>query len=247
MEHSLSRFPCVNGFTLKLIALITMTIDHATCVLSDFLPFFQENYFIFRGIGRIAFPIYCFLLVEGYFHTHSVRRYVGRLLLAFVLSELPFDLVFSGAFPDWSYQNVMLTLAIGLLTVYFVDNAKHLAAQIVQKEPAQSALQSLMIFAFAILGYLLAEFCATDYGGGGVVMILLFYLFRRRPAWLCVSVFVAMYFLFWWFEAIGILAMIPILLYNGEKGPCPGGKIGQWFFYLYYPLHLAVLAALFIL
>lgn len=247
MKNSLSRVQCVSGFALKLIALITMTIDHVTCVLSEIVPFFKENYFILRGIGRIAFPIYCFLLVEGYFHTHSVSRYMGRLLFAFVLSELPFDLVFSGTAWDWSYQNVMLTLAIGLLSVTLVDHAAFYANKIAHSKRTQNVLQSLMILLFGAFGYLLAELCATDYGGGGVVIILLFYLFRKHPAWLCLSVFIAMYALFWWFEAIGIIAMVPILLYNGKKGPCPGGKAGQWFFYLYYPLHLAVLSAVLIL
>lgn len=245
MREALSRIKCVDSFTLKMIALVTMTIDHTTYVLSEFYPFFAEHRMLLRGIGRIAFPIYCFLLVEGYFHTRNVKKYIGRLLLVFLLAEYPFDLALCSCVPDWEYQNVMLTLAIGLMAVALIDHAKGWAQKLTENRSAQIAFQLALSGAAIIGGIRLADLCATDYGGGGVVFILLFYLFRKHPIALTVSLYAAMYQLFWWFEAIGILAMIPILLYNGRQGAKPGGQLGKWFFYLYYPLHLLVLGLAF--
>ncbi|MCD8146488.1 MAG: conjugal transfer protein TraX [Clostridiales bacterium] len=253
MEAALQSRKCVNGFTLKLIALITMTIDHTAAVLVVSGPL----YWPMRIIGRIAFPIYCFLLVEGYFHTHSVRRYTLRLLIAAVVSDIPFDLAFADFWPSWYYQNVMLTLAIGLVTVWLVDHSRGWVLALWnrgQKAPAeaqegepptltggQAVLADLLILAFSVAGIWLAEVCWTDYAGGGVLLILLFYFFRKRPVVLCIAVLVELTVVFGGIEPYGAVALIPILLYNGQRGPNPGGKWGQWLFYAYYPLHLGVL------
>lgn len=239
METTSKSLKRVNGFTLKLIAVLTMTMDHTAAVLGC-----GPLYWPMRGIGRLAFPIYCFLLVEGYFHTHSVRKYTGRLLIAFVLSDIPFDLAFAYQWPSWQYQNVMLTLAIGLVTVYLVDHSRSYVQRISSSERLQKALWILLTLAFLVTGTWLAEFCRTDYGGGGVLLILLFYFFRKKPVWLCVTVLAELFLVFGLLETPGILAMLPILLYNQERGPAPGGKWGQWFFYLYYPLHIGILVLL---
>ncbi|MCD8354118.1 MAG: conjugal transfer protein TraX [Clostridiales bacterium] len=257
MAAALQSRKCISGFTLKLIALITMTIDHIAMVLVVSGPF----YWPMRIIGRIAFPIYCFLLVEGYFHTHSVRRYALRLLLAAVASDIPFDLARDGFWPSWYYQNVMLTLAIGLVTVWLVDHSRGWVLALWnrgQKAPAetqegerpaltigQKALGWALMAVFSLVGIWLADFCNTDYGGGGVLLILLFYFFRKRPVDLCIAVLVELTVVFGGVEPFGIVAMVPILLYNGQRGPNPGGKWGQWFFYAYYPLHLGILYILY--
>ncbi|MCD7757448.1 MAG: conjugal transfer protein TraX [Clostridiales bacterium] len=252
MKAALQSRKCVNGFTLKLVALITMTIDHTAAVLGC-----GALYAPMRIIGRIAFPIYCFLLVEGYFHTHSVRRYTLRLLIAAVVSDLPFDLAISGVWPNRYYQNVMLTLAIGLVTVWLVDHSRSWVLALWnrwQKDPAgtqegerpalivgQKVLAWMLMAVFSVVGIWLADFCCTDYSGGGVLLILLFYFFRNKPVDLCIAVLVELTGYFGGVEIFGVVAMVPILLYNGQRGPNPGGKWGQWFFYAYYPLHLGVL------
>ncbi len=249
MEAALQSRKCVSGFTLKLIALITMTIDHTAMVLLVGAP----PYWPMRIIGRIAFPIYCFLLVEGYFHTHSVRRYTLRLLIAAVVSDIPFDLAVDGFWPSWYSQNVMLTLAIGLVTVWLVDHSRGwvLAPAGTQEgEPpaltmGQKALAWALMAVFSLAGIWLADFCCTDYSGGGVLLILLFYFFRNKPVDLCIAVLVELTVCFGGIEPYGALALVPILLYNGQRGPNPGGKWGQWFFYAYYPLHLGVLFILY--
>lgn len=257
----------VNGFTLKLLAVLTMTIDHTAAVL-----YLGDLTLPMRAIGRIAFPIYCFLLVEGYFHTHSVGKYAGRLAIAAVLSEIPFDLAIAGHFPEYYYQSVMLTLLIGLLTVYLVDHSRFYAEKITENPIIQRILYILLGIFFACAGMALAERLFTDYGGGGVALILVFYLLRGKPVPLFLAVLAVLLemnlvsalpiyltdvnFLLhpsmwlsllidsiYLFKGIGILAMIPILAYSGQRGPRPGGKAGQWCFYLYYPLHLLVLVA----
>lgn len=237
---------CVNGFTLKMIAIITMTIDHTAAVMIAFgLPYVL--YYPMRAIGRIAFPIYCFLLVEGYFHTHSVGRYLRRLLIAAVASDIPFDLAFSMYWPDWYSQNVMLTLAIGLAAVYLIDHSMDYAGRVTQDETLRRVLRGALVVVFTYIGYRLGVFLCTDYDGGGVLLILVFYFFRKRPAALCAGVLAVLYGAFGAVELPGMIAMAPILLYNGQRGPTPGGKAGQYFFYAYYPLHLLLLVLLSIL
>lgn len=229
----------VNGFTLKLLAIVCMTIDHTAVVFSC-----GDLYWPMRYIGRIAFPIYCFLLVEGYFHTHSVGRYLRRLLIAFVFSDIPFDLALAWRWPSWYYQNVMLTLAIGLGAIWLIDHSGEAAARVTRSAALQKLLAIVISLAAALACYELAELLYTDYGGGGVVLILCFYLFRKHPPLLIVSVLATLYLAFGRVELPGMIAFLPIFLYNGQRGPTPGGKWGQWFFYAYYPLHLGILVLL---
>lgn len=203
----------INGFTLKWIAMIAMVIDHVGAVL-------YPQYLILRIIGRIAFPIFCFLLVEGALHTHNIRRYEGRLLLFALISELPFDYVFYGGM-TMVHQNVFFTLFLGLLMIDVLKNERN-------------TIYSLLALIGAIL---LAEELSVDYGAGGILLILCFYLLRNKR----VGKQVAFIILNCLYYGIGVqsyagLAAIPMLLYQGEQGP----KM-KYFFYLFYPLHLLIL------
>ena len=112
----------MSGTTLKWIAVISMLIDHTAEVLINHNaaltdPIWAQIYVLMRGIGRIAFPIYAFLLVEGFLHTRDVKKYLARMLTFAVVSEIPFDLaVFHTPF-YWGYQNVFFTLFLGLLAL----------------------------------------------------------------------------------------------------------------------------------
>lgn len=239
-EFPLTRQTGINGFSLKLLALVTMTIDHTAAAL----PVPALWYLPMRLIGRIAFPIYCFLLIQGYFHTRSVGRYLGRLLIAFFVAELPFDAALFFKVPDWGHQNVLLTLAIGLVTVYLVDHSRVWVEQLVKSAFLHRPLTDLLCLLFSLAGVCLAQFCRTDYAGGGVLLILLFYFFRKHPLLLSLCTALLFLFGFGWVELFGILSLLFIANYNGERGPSLGGKWGKWFFYLYYALHLAVLAGI---
>jgi len=237
MPQKTASLRLCNGFSLKLIALVTMTIDHVAAVLIR-----TQFYMPMRSIGRIAFPIYCFLLVEGYFHTHSTRNYLGRLLFVFLLSDIPFDLAFERYWPCRE-SNVMLTLAIGLLAVCLIDRCRS------RLKPQDSSVSHPVLFwlltvGITLGGMALADFFSTDYHAGGVLLIVLFYLLRDKPVLLLLTVPATLYCFFGTVELPGVIALLPIFLYNGERGPTPGGKVGQWFFYLYYPLHLSIIAAI---
>jgi hypothetical protein len=234
----MTKTPKVNQLQLKLLALALMTLDHIGGVMG------RDNlgtlYQPLRAVGRIAFPIYCFLLVEGFFHTRSLQKYLGRLLLAACLSEVPFCLGLYRRFPA-SRSNVMLTLVLGLMTVAVLDRGK----TIFDSGEGDSLLrQSLFQMAVVSVGMGAAFLLRTDYRGGGVLLIVLFYLFRGQ-LWAQLATMAPVMLVFYRpSELYALLALLPIALYSGEQGPRLKSRGAQWFFYLYYPLHLTVLVLL---
>lgn len=211
---------------LKWIAMITMFIDHlAHTSLNPYGPHYVEIYTAMRTIGRIAFPLYCFLLVEGFMHTGNYRRYVLRIGLFTLLSEIPFDLAMNGAVIFWNYQSVMVTLLIGLVGLgayrWCVCN--------------RYPIYGIMVVLASVATGMLTK---CDYGAEGVLLIFLFYLLQHQPVVraVCVAVWCVM---MGGLEVWGVLALLPIMLYNGQKGR---GKSGfKWFGYAFYPAHLAFL------
>lgn len=213
---------------LKILACVTMLLDHIGAV------YYPGS--VLRDIGRISFPIFCFLLAEGYFHTHSRKRYALRLILSAMLAEVPFDLAFYGRI-YWGHQNVMVTLFLGLLAVWAVQGSSH------------GIVKAVVAFG-AILA---AEYLQADYGGTGVLLILLFALTREMGNQTLIRTGV-MLILFGGMSSmvigrlgsflitqqmLGVLSMIPIALYSGEKKT--GSIWVQRFFYLFYPAHLLAL------
>lgn len=210
----------MNVFILKIIALITMMIDHYGAI-------FQNGIDIYRVIGRLAFPIYCFLLVEGYFHTRNVKKYGIRLLLFALISELPFDLAFYNNL-EFKHQNIFFTLFIGLVTMYLLDNME------------KYNLKKPMII---IAAALISTFLFVDYSFVGIVYILAFYFtkqFSNRERLYKVGLILLVTNLL--FSSItqqfSLLALPLIYFYNGELGP--KNKYLQMLFYASYPLHLLV-------
>lgn len=238
-ERFLRRFQCIDGMGLKLIALVAMTIDHTAAILVRY----GALYWPMRYIGRIAFPIYCFLLVEGYLHTRSRGRYLLRLLAFFLIAELPFDLAFSCAWYAPHYQNVLLTLAIGLAAVWAADQCGPWLERLTGRPAPGWAVAALRCLA-VIGGFLLGELFQTDYAGGGVLLILAFWLLREYPICLTAAATALLWRCFGTVELPGVLALIPIFLYNGKRGRVPSGPVGKYGFYAYYPLHIALLALL---
>ena len=233
---------------LKLLACITMLIDHigATLVIrllqttSRYEEILYYLYYAMRGIGRIAFPIYCFLLVEGAAHTRNPKKYTLRLLVGVLLSEIPFDLALSfyGRIPfDWTSNSVMITLLLGFLMLQGMKKV-------------QGIWQVVMILPF----YLLAKLMRTDYSGMGILLIAVFALTRGRNhekllllllSWLVLNSGMKNIQIFGiWIslEAFAIFALIPIFCYDGRK--LTNSKAVQWAFYLFYPVHLLLLALL---
>lgn len=207
----------LNSFQLKCIAIITMLTDHVGAVL------FPDE-MSFRIIGRIAFPIFCFLIVEGFFHTRDVRRYMIRLGVFALLSEIPYDLAFHGKLVDVTRQNVFFTLLLGIVLMYLLEKSPNIFIK--------AAEIFLVICA--------AEVLSTDYSGKGVLLILIYYVFKRwKEMYLCAGA--VWNFLYGWgkIQCFGVMAAFFLALYNGERGP--GLK---YFFYIFYPAHLLVLYTL---
>lgn len=240
--HNKIRF--INTFWLKLLAVITMTIDHTAVMFG--LVYYKEydayllsrdmsldTYENMRIIGRIAFPIFCFLIVEGFFHTKNIIKYSTRLFIFALISQVPFSLVlYRSPFIKNGNLNVYFTLFLGLLAVAFLDYFYQKYKN--EEVPGISTLIPGVIVA-GVAAYV-ADLLHTDYGSLGVLIILLFYIFRKHPILLFIGLYTLIYNLSGTTEMYALWALIPILLHNGKKGP--GLK---YFFYLYYPLHLTVL------
>ena len=236
----------LSGYHLKLIALITMAIDHIAAVviwrvyeasysitasmqLSDKLAdkiivWVAQNqevvynvYEMMRYIGRMAFPIYCFLLVEGFLHTRNVAKYAGRLAVFALISEIPFDLALTGEVLEFGHQNVFFTLFLGLLMLYLMTKAP-------------DEVRGLLCV-FAIL--FISRYLRIDYSYRGLLMIFWYYQYRNNNPMKLFGIAFINVFIMGGAQIFALLALIPILLHNGEQGPkCKG------FFYGFYPVHL---------
>ena len=245
----------LSGCTLKMIAVFTMFIDHtAATILERMLvqmpaggPVTQQNiavwqglYLLMRLIGRMAFPIYCFLLVEGFFHTANRAKYALRLFLFALISEVPFDMAFNQKFLDTSYNNVFITLLIGLLTIWTADYAicRYKTEGLTGRERMKTQnLRGICVAAVLLTGGILAEILHTDYGAGGVAAIFVMYLFcndRMRGFSIMVLVLGLLCGMLEW---AAFLMLIPLRAYNGTRG-----QQVKYFFYWFYPVHLLVLS-----
>lgn len=208
----------LSSFYLKLIAVAAMLVDHVGMLM------FPEQ-IAFRLIGRISFPIYCFLIVEGFYHTSNIRKYITRLAVFAVISEIPFNYLVSGTLIDIKHQNVFFTLLIGLLTIYGIN--------IICNELYKSLL--------LVAGALAAILFMTDYSFYGVILIYIFYKMREKRLLAC-ALNGIMSFLVGTIQGVASLAAIPILLYNGKKGPdFANSKMWKYAFYAVYPIHMIML------
>jgi len=224
----------LNGFHLKLIALCTMFIDHMGATL------FPGALWL-RCVGRLAFPIFCFLIAEGCVYTRERKKYAARLLVFAVLSEIPFNLMSRSAVWDIHHQNVLWTLLAGALVCWLMDWA-------LKKRTASSFVLTgaAMVAAFCLL-----ELADTDYGGWGMLLVAVFYAVRRTPNGPTVKM--AAQALGLAVFAVGVMngrvitielwalaSLLPIWLYNGRRGFSP--KAVQYGFYAFYPVHILILS-----
>ncbi len=214
---------------LRLLALLAMVIDHAGLALFPRMG-------IFRCVGRIAFPLYCFLIVQGYVHTHDRRAYIRRLLLLAFLSEIPFDLLIFGRVASVVEQNVLFSLLLGLLALYVAD-----------------MFTGKPLYATAgVLGVLLAAMMArVSFGWLGPALCVFFYKaqdsrLRQAAGMVALEGIYALSLLlsgvaFSWVlvSLSAMLAAVPVLFYNGKRGPRV--PVLTFLFYAAYPVHLTAL------
>ena len=227
------RWRVLSGSWLKVIAMVSMAIDHLSAYLFRFDPDFTVAlftvgnkqvswYFLMRCIGRLAFPLFAFLLVEGFLHTHDRWKYGRNLLVFALLSEIPYDLVRRGSLFAGG-QNVFFTLFLGFLALYAVERWESGKCS-----PGRLAVILISLIGIGILFH-------TDYGSTGVGFILLLYVLRHNRI-----LQAAIGCCYLPMRLIAGLAFIPINLYNFQRGFIQA-PIGKYLFYVFYPLHLLVI------
>lgn len=246
-QQKTNNYKCFNSFTLKLFAIICMTIDHIGAVVgTEYVDgriylsgvFKADFYWILRDIGRIAFPIFCYLIVEGYYHTRNVWKYALRLFVFALISQIPFSLATHKTPFYFSSLNVFFTLCMGLICIIILDSYIDYIKQ--QKNTVSEFRHTLAHTAFSFISIVgitaLSILLNTDYSVFGILLILIFYIFRDKP----IKIFIAMLICILLFEnpveLFALISIIPIVLYNGKKGPSM-----KYAFYVYYPLHLTIL------
>ena len=226
----------MSTFTLKIIAMLAMLCDHAgDSILGSFS--------ILNCIGRIAFPIFAFQIAQGYLHTKSLKLYFMRLIEFAFFSQFPFYLFCSSCNFEQGL-NIFFTLFLGLLAIWSYDkisNLKFSSKKSISKQTS-SILALLVVFGIVSFGGLIK----VDYGMYGVFAIFLFYIFRNKKLYMCLS-FIALTCIYF-FPYISsfatqlviiftCLSLVFICSYNGKQGPkC------KYLFYCFYPIHLILLS-----
>ncbi len=241
----------LTGTQLKLLAIACMTIDHATML---FLTPGSTAYLLLRGIGRWTAPIMAFLLAQGFRHTRNFKKYLLRMLLFAAISQPFYIVMLNHHVPDslkefCSTLNVMVSLAAALIMMKMTGGIRSDA----EKKP-----EMILRFLLVIPCCAFASFC--DWKTLIPVWAVLFYFFRDRSisrALFFLTVTSVLLFTDFYpsyenikafsFQLGTLTALLPISLYNGERG----GGIGKtarafsrWAFYVYYPMHMGMLTVL---
>ena len=216
------RFRVLDGTTLKLIAMASMVLDH----VGD--SFFPDQVWM-RVLGRIAMPVFAFCISEGFAHTHDKQRYLLRMGIFSLVSEVPFDLVTAGVPLESSHQNIMATFFWAILGLMLFERITGEGAP-----KSREAAGFIMLAVFAMLSVLLG----LDYNMLGCGLIFVFYLLRGKGLEIeaaAGAVYPALLrnMGIYWF---GLLGFLPILSYNGQRG-----RGLKWLFYLFYPGHLLLI------
>lgn len=232
----------VSAFMLHVTAMLFMLCDHSWAML------FPSQRWL-TCVGRIAFPIFAFMIVEGYFHTHNLKKYVLRMLIFALISEIPFDLMYAGIWFHPFHQNVLWTFLIAMAGIWLMEKAK---------QKGKLWLTILTDVLVVLVGIILGFATMVDYYGTGVLTVFVFYFFRKRKWWCYVGQLLVLYWLnvellgglVYPFEIFGhqfelveqglaLLALIPIWLYRGKQGF--HNKAFQYFCYAFYPVHCFIL------
>ena len=231
----------MTSFVLKCIAMVSMLIDHISISCIKYTTFFNV-------IGRLAFPIFAYQISEGYIHTKNIKKYLFRLFLFALISQIPFAL-FHSTFTSGFAFNIFGTLFLGLTSIYIYDSICKSNLKLTKNSKLNTLIGKLFGIFFAIFLGIISEICHFDYGFFGVAIIFLFYFFKNDKIGMIISFITAcvikygisiisngfhyMYILL----CLGtIFPIIFISLYNGKQG-----KKIKYLLYLFYPLHLLVL------
>lgn len=260
---SIIKGPGLTGFAIKIIATLVMLLDHLTAATFNmWIPFLYRNNFSLeeieflrvslRSIGRLSFPLFCFLLVEGFVYTKNIKKYLINMLIFGVISEVPFDMAVFNTKVNWGHQNVYFTLFLGLVALIGI----------------KSTGKNLILKLSIIVGLaVLASFLQTDYGFYGVLLIVFLYVYRENKIkkYILVSLVLILSYggdilltmikypkmvndiiksvpwgTYIAYITFSILSFVIMELYNGKKGK----SLNKYIFYGFYPVHLALLGIL---
>lgn len=236
----------ITGTGVKTIAVVTMLIDHVAAGLlkywlsthagSQDVSIYYDIYWIMRSIGRMAFPLYCYMLVEGFLHTSNLQKYVLRILGMAVISEVPFDLALRWQLIDIEHNNVMWELALGLVVLLCMHRVLFNMDTIIKSE----VLRRGMAVAIMLVGMLIGHVLNLDYSNSGIACIAMMYFlygYTRQQRLISYATGVLMLALMSGsIEIYAFLMLIPLYFYEGHRGR--DSKVLRVFFYTFYPLHL---------
>ncbi len=244
-------FGGISSDKLRLMATIFMILDH---MWASVIP---GNRWM-TDVGRLAFPIYAFMISEGYVHSSDTKKYLKRLLFFAFVSEIPFNLFYSGYWLDPFNQNVLFTFVWGLLAIIQLDKIMRNVVFTSGEKPAiavKPVIKALIMLCLISLG---AKFTFTDYKFLGYLTVVMFYIARFLPFGAIFQI-VSMYMLNWecfkgeilFIEILGnvleipnqayrIFALIPIWVYNGKKKE-NNSRYAKYGFYIFYPVHMLIL------
>ena len=254
----------ITGSTLKLIAIGTMLIDHAAVVLleslmmsgkigdinalytanspSSTIVFVYYIYMSLRLVGRLGYPLFCFLLIEGFQYTRSKGKYVLRLSLFALISEVPFDLAFNKQVLEFTYQNVFFTLAVGLLTIWGIDTILQKIKIMSDTGNGKKFARGLSILFITLIGMYIAYLLRTDYAAMGVLTIVVMYFFSKKSRKAEIIGGCTVLTVMTLVECTAF-ATVPIVMnYNGKRGINM-----KYLFYFFYPVHLLILCGIAVL
>ena len=232
----------ISSAGLHILAMGFMLCDHLWAIL---LP--AEEWL--TCIGRIAFPIFAFMIVEGYTHTHNLRRYILRMLCWAIFAEIPFNLMYSSSIFYPYHQNVLWTFLLSLLLIVLIQKCR---------SHFKTVFAILLSAGLVVVGFILGYATMVDYYGVGILTVLMFYFFRGRNWKKRFLQFLCLYFFnvellggyYYTFQLFGhdveifqqgfaLLSLLPIWLYQERQGT--HNKIFQYFCYAFYPAHMFLL------
>ena len=228
----LDKLRIFSGAQLKYIAFLSMLADHVNKAL--IYPFLSGEGILqrisdaFDILGRIAFPLFAFFLVEGFFKTGNRKKYLASLLIFGIISEIPFDMALSGVFFESNSNNIMFTLALMLITIWIIDTLK---------EKMQNMSKYIWYpFSFVIVGIMciISMVTGLDYEYHAIMIGYLFYIFYNKRVFAIFLGYLAIFKEVW-----SLLGFSLILTYNGKRG-----KQNKLFNYCFYPVHLLILGIL---
>ena len=228
----LDKLRIFSGAQLKYIAFLSMLADHVNKAL--IYPFLSGEGILqrisdaFDILGRIAFPLFAFFLVEGFFKTGNRKKYLASLLIFGIISEIPFDMALSGVFFEPNSNNIMFTLALMLITIWTID---------ILKEKMQNMSKYIWYpVSFVIVGIMciISMVTGLDYEYHAIMIGYLFYIFYNKRVFAIFLGYLAIFKEVW-----SLLGFSLILTYNGKRG-----KQNKLFNYCFYPVHLLILGIL---